>query len=86
MQPYWFEKVMSGEKIYEYRNRFPNEDIEAYIYVSAPVKAIAGIIHLGPRIEVEKWQEEFSNNAEVSERIDDYISRNKYAMPVISTQ
>ena len=86
MQPYWFEKVMSGEKIYEYRNRFPNEDIEAFIYVSAPVKAIAGIIHLGPRIEVKKWQEEFSNNAEVSERIDNYISRNKYAMPVISTQ
>lgn len=77
---------MSGTKIYEYRNRFPNEEIEAYIYVSNPVKAIAGILCLGPRIEVKDWQNEYIGNAEVSHRIDDYISRNKYAMPIISTQ
>lgn len=86
MQPFWFEKVMSGTKIYEYRNRFPNEEIEAYIYVSNPVKAIAGILYLGPRIEVKDWQNKYIGNAEVVHRIDDYISRNKYAMPIIATQ
>lgn len=44
MQPFWKEKIMSGEKIYEYRNRFPKEEILAYLYVSAPVSGISGII------------------------------------------
>lgn len=46
-QPYWVEKIMNGEKIYEYRKRFCNESVIAYMYVSTPVKAVTGIIHLG---------------------------------------
>ena len=46
-QPYWVEKIMNGEKIYEYRKRFCNEPVIAYMYVSTPVKAVTGIIHLG---------------------------------------
>lgn len=86
MQPYWFDKVMSGIKIYEYRNRFPNEEIEAYIYVSNPVKAIAGILYLGPRIEVKDWQNKYLDNGAVCHRISEYITRNKYAMPILATQ
>ena len=86
MQPFWFEKVLSGEKIYEYRNRFPNEEIEAYIYVSNPVKAIAGILYLGPRIEVKSWKDEYSQDRPVRERIESYIDRNKYAMPILAAQ
>ena len=46
-QPYWVEKIMNGEKIYEYRKRFCNEPVIAYMYVSTLVKAVTGIIHLG---------------------------------------
>lgn len=49
-QPYWAEKIMQGTKIYEYRKRFCNEPVIAYMYVSTPVKAITGIIELGQRI------------------------------------
>ena len=86
MKPYWFEKVMSGEKIYEYRNRFPNEKIEAYIYVSNPVKAIAGIIYLDPRIKTSDWLKTYEDNKEVSERIKHYMKKNAFAMPIVATQ
>lgn len=38
-----YQKVISGEKIYEHHKVFLNEPIEAYLYVSTPVKAITGI-------------------------------------------
>ena len=43
MQPFWTEKVLSGSKIYEYRNRFPDEQIKAYIYESAPCNGILNL-------------------------------------------
>lgn len=46
-----YKKVLSGEKTYEHRKVFLNEPIEAYLYVSAPVKAIVGIMHLDNRID-----------------------------------
>ncbi len=86
MQPFWFDKVMSSEKIYEYRNRFPNEEIKAYIYVSSPVQAIAGILYLDRRIEVNSWKENYYADKGVIERIDMRKDRNKYAMPISSLQ
>lgn len=41
-----YQKVVSGEKIYEHRKVFPDEPIEAYLYVSAPIKAIVIIYHI----------------------------------------
>jgi len=86
MQPFWFEKVMSGEKIYEYRNRFPNEEIEAYIYVSHPVKAVAGILYLSPRIEVRTWIDQYSSDEKIVTRVKKHVEKNKYAMPIKATQ
>lgn len=87
MQPFWKEKIMSGEKIYEYRNRFPNEEIWAYLYVSNPISGISGILHLGRYTLLEDWKVKYSRQPEVIERICTYESRkNKMAMPVLSYQ
>lgn len=86
MKPFWFDKVMSGEKIYEYRNRFPNEEIEAYVYVSNPVKAIAGILYLAPRIELTEWLSMYSDEEQTKSKIEEYLKKNKYAMPIKATQ
>lgn len=86
MQPFWFQKVMSGEKIYEYRNRFPNEEIMAYIYVSAPVKAVAGILYLKQRIEVSSWIDKYRSDEATFQRVTEYSKRNKYAMPIHAVQ
>lgn len=87
MQPFWKEKIMSGEKIYEYRTRFPDEEILAYLYVSAPVYGIAGVLHLGKKIYLDDWLEKYKNNEPVSKRIMKYKSRkNVVTMPVLSYQ
>lgn len=87
MQPYWKDKIMSGEKIYEYRSRFPDEEILAYLYVSYPVCGIAGILHLGKKIYLSDWKEKYREDISVLKRIEEYESRkNKIAMPVFSYQ
>ncbi|SET20599.1 hypothetical protein [[Clostridium] polysaccharolyticum] len=87
MQPFWKEKIMSGEKIYEYRTRFTDEEVIAYLYVSAPVYGIAGILHLGKKIYLDDWLEKYKDNPEVVSRIMDYKSRkNVVTMPVLSYQ
>lgn len=82
-KPEVFELIASGKKIYEYRRQFPNEEIRAYMYVSSPVRKIVGYIDLGERISLQDWKEKYSNDKEVSERIEEYIARNnRYVMPI----
>lgn len=33
-KPEWFDKIKEGNKIFEYRRTFPDEEIMAYMYVS----------------------------------------------------
>lgn len=84
--PYWYKKIRTGEKIFEYRTNFPNEEILAYMYVSSPVKQIVGIIHLGKRINLEDWEEQYIDNQEVIARIKHYMIKRKYVMPILSYQ
>ena len=82
----WHNKIMDGSKIFEYRRIFQNEEIMAYMYVSAPLKMIVGRIHLGKRIDINTWKEQCKADKEVCERIDDFLTRHTYAMPVLSFQ
>ncbi len=87
MQPFWKEKIMSGEKIYEYRNRFPKEEILAYLYVSAPVSGISGIIYLGNYFLLEDWKVKYARYPDVIETICAYENRkNRMAMPILGYQ
>ncbi|WP_155266016.1 hypothetical protein [Kandleria vitulina] len=87
MKPGWMEYVMSGEKIYEYRTRFPDDEIEAYLYVSRPDCVITGKIILGRKILLDEWLDKYSTHPEVLDRINAYIKRgNKVVMPIISYQ
>lgn len=85
-KPEWFEKIKNGSKIYEYRRSFANEEVMAYMYVSTPMKMIVGKIHLGKRIDINTWKDKYHNNPEIVERIDDFLTRHQYAMPIISFQ
>ena len=46
-KPKWFNKIISGEKIFEYRNAFADNEVLAYMYVSTPIKQVVGILHGG---------------------------------------
>ena len=77
-----FARVLSGEKIYEHRKVFPNEPIEAYLYVSAPRKAITGIMHLSNRVDLENWKTLYSYDKAAIVRIDEYLKQHRYAMQI----
>lgn len=85
-KPEWYNRIKEGSKIFEYRRTFPDEEILAYMYVSSPMKMIIGKIHLGRKIDINSWKEEYKDDLEVCGRIDDFLTRHTYAMPVLSFQ
>ena len=42
----------------------------AYMYVSAPIKAITGIVYLGKRHLLSDWREKFKNDRDAVARIE----------------
>lgn len=77
-KPEWYNRIKEGSKIFEYRRTFPDEEILAYMYVSNPMKMIVGKIHLGRKIDINTWKEEYKEDAQVCERIDDFLTRHTY--------
>lgn len=85
-KPKWYNLIKDGSKIFEYRRTFPDEEIMVYMYVSSPMKQIVGKIHLGRKIDINTWKEKYKDDSEICKRIDEYLIRHKYAMPVLSFQ
>lgn len=56
-KPSVYERIKAGEKIFEYRRTFPDDEIIAYMYVSTPIKKVMGILELGRRISLDEWYE-----------------------------
>lgn len=81
-KPEVYEKIRSGKKIYEHRRNFPDEPIMAYMYVSAPIKAITGIIYLGKRHLLSDWKENCKEDMDVVARIEKYEISYRYAMEI----
>ena len=81
-KPEVYEKIKSGKKKFEHRRNFPDEPIMAYMYVSAPVKAIKGIVYLGKRHLLSDWKEEFKDDKEAVVRIEKYQELYRYAMEI----
>lgn len=77
-----FDKVISGEKIYEHRKVFPDEPVKAYIYVSTPVKAIRGIMYLSNKTSLLEWREIYKEDKECISRIDGYLPKHKFGMEI----
>ncbi len=83
LKPEIFDLIRNGKKIFEYRHQFYTEPINAYLYISKPVQKIVGYIEFDKRIILQDLKKKYKNDIEVSNRIDDYISKNyKYAMPI----
>lgn len=74
-KPEVYEKIKSGKKKFEHRRNFPDEPIMAYMYVSAPIKAIKGIVYLGKRHLLSDWREEFKNDKAAVVRIENKIEK-----------
>lgn len=81
-----YQKVITGKKIYEHRKVFPDEPIKAYLYVSAPIKVVVGIMHLDNRIAIESWKEQYSYDEKAVERITKHLQHHRYAMEIVDFQ
>lgn len=84
--PKWYPALSSGRKIYEHRKRFCNEKVIAYIYLGIPFRQIVAKVELGEKIKMEQWLEEYKADEAAIERINDYLTRSKVAMPILSFQ
>lgn len=82
LRPDVYENVRTGKKIYEHRKVFPNEPIKAYIYVSRPVQALAGIMILGNRTNIIDWKTLYSDDDKAQVRINEYLERHQYALEI----
>ena len=64
-KPEVYEKIKSRKKKFEHRRNFPDEPIMAYMYVSAPIKAIKGIVlNVYTHLEAGNIKEQFFNMAQ----------------------
>lgn len=77
-----YQKVLSGEKIYEHRKVFPDEPVKAYIYVSSPMKSICGIMYLSNKISLLDWKEKYKDDIDAVKRIDSYLPQCKFGMEI----
>lgn len=81
-----YKKVLSAEKIYEHRKVFPDGPIRAFLYVSTPVKAITGIMHLKNKTSLKEWLNVYSYDEKAIQRINEYLVSYKYAMEIANFQ
>ena len=51
-KPEIFPALLTAEKRFEYRSRIPEGELDAYIYLSSPVKKIVGKMRLGARLRI----------------------------------
>ncbi len=85
-KPSVYEKILSGEKIFEHRRSFPNGPIKAYMYVSSPVCAITGIVYLRKRHNLSDWRVQFGEDESALKRILHYEENYRYAMEISEFQ
>ena len=87
LHPEPYERILSGEKTYEYRTQFRKRPTIAFVYVTSPVKCISGIIRFDtPLIDSPEEigriaeQQQPGNGKPVSE----YLSKAEqgYAIPI----
>lgn len=81
-----YKRVLSGEKIYEHRKVFPDDPIRAFLYVSAPIKAITGIMYLRNKTSLEEWVKTYSYDEKAVQRINEYLRHHRYAMEITNFQ
>ena len=79
----WYPVLKRGEKIFEHRRKFCNEEVRAYLYLGKPRQQIVAEIGLGKRELLEDWLQQYQEEKEVADRISDFMRRNKFAMKVL---
>lgn len=85
-KPQYFDPIRLGTKKYEYRSRFSDEELKAYVYLSNPEKKVVAIMYLGRRLLLENMKQKYKGELDVVKRIDEYMTvyNKRYAIPIKS--
>lgn len=84
-RPEFFRPILYDIKKYEYRKRFCKEPTTAYLYLSAPVQEVIGIMELGKPIDIPSKYEQYKNIPSISNRILKCIEGKEiFAIPIES--
>ncbi len=85
LKPEAFKLILYGIKKYEYRKRFCDEPVRAYLYISGKSKQVVGIVDLARPIRLDKTKEDYVDHPETLKRVEKYIlARNVNAIPILS--
>lgn len=83
IKPMFVDKILSGEKKYEYRKRLCQKEIKKiYIYATAPVKMIVGEAEVANKMSMDKkklWQETQKHAGITRKFYDQYFEHQDYA-------
>ncbi len=79
----WYPVLRSGEKKFEHRKKFCDEEVRAFLYLGKPRQQIVAEIGLSRRELLSDWLTQYHDDIEVVARIQDFMKRNKYAMKVL---
>lgn len=86
-RPEFFRPILYNIKMYEYRKRFCDEPTTAYLYLSAPVQEVIGIMELGKPIHTTEQINNYDKNSLIYNRIKQCIENGeKFAIPIESLQ
>ena len=86
-RPEYFRPILYGIKKYEYRKRFCNEPVIAYLYLSSPVQEVIGRIELGKPLVTKELLDIYSNNKKVKLRLLRCLeNKEQYIIPIVSLQ
>ena len=79
----WYPVLKSGEKIFEHRRKFCDEEVRAFLYLGKPRQQIVAEMGLDRRELLEDWLQLYQDDEAVANRIRDFMQRNKFAMKVL---
>lgn len=86
-RPEFFRPILYDIKKYEYRKRFCDEPTTAFLYLSAPVQEVIGIMELGKPLKIEECILNYEEDDKVYIRLKERIEDNdKFAIPIKSFQ
>lgn len=81
----YYKALLYGLKKYEYRKRFCNEEVRAYLYLSGKERKVVGYLDLGKPIRLDLTKDDYINYPDVLKRVDEYIAtRDINAVPIKS--
>lgn len=84
--PSVYNRIITKQKVYEFRRRFPRDCQKVYMYISKPVKAICGIVELENMMSLEMLKSKYENNLDVIKKLDDYYEQYRFVMEIKSIQ